>query len=257
MRIRVCPTSGVPLTVWIAAFLGFILTQNAESLFAETRTLTLQSSKAVDTDKATSPVVDDMYILQRGDEIEVRVFNIPELTQSTKIRPDGRISVLLLDDIQAAGLTTEQLDKVLTARYADYYREPQVTIIVKSFSRQQVYIGGEVNRPGVLELPSGLTALAAIVQAGGFRETAKTKEVILLRKSDGNKPLLTKLNLDGVLRDGRSDVVLLPYDVVYVPKSTIARLDQFVNQYIRELLPIPLSGGFSYIFGPAAGVVIK
>ncbi len=193
------------------------------------------------------------YVLQRGDELEIKVFNIPELAEVLKIRPDGKISLQLLDEITAAGLTTTQLKEVVTNGYAKYYRNPRVTIIVKSFPNLNVYVGGEVARPGVIPIRQDLTALAAILQAGGITETAKTKQIYLLRNSGENgKPLVQRIDLNEILSKGKPDVPLQPFDVVYVPKSGIARADQFMRQYVRDLMPISINAGFSYLLGVTA-----
>jgi polysaccharide export outer membrane protein len=187
------------------------------------------------------------YALQRGDELDIRVFNVKELDQTVVIRPDGRISVLLLDNIEAAGMTIPKLDEIITARYAEFYRDPQVTINVRSFANQKVYVGGEVQHPGMFTLSGELTAARAVLQAGGFKRSAKLSEVILLRNDGNGQPVLTKLNLLDVLNRGKADVALTPFDVVYVPRSRIARIDDFIELYIRQVVPINVSAGFSYL----------
>ena len=115
---------------------------------------------------ASSPG-DVTYKLQSGDEIEIKVFEIPELADRVRIRPDGKVSVLLLDDVQAAGLTPAELDQVLTTGYSTYYLNPRVTVIVRAFSSQRVYVGGEVNEPGMLQLSGELSLLGAVWRRAG------------------------------------------------------------------------------------------
>jgi protein involved in polysaccharide export with SLBB domain len=163
--------------------------------------------------------------------------------------------VLLLDDVEAAGRTPRQLDDFLTAGYARHYRDPKLTVVVRSFANRKVYVGGEVGQPSVIPLVGQLTAVSAIFQAGGFRTTAKTDSVILIRNGGDGTPILRKLNLRNVLTKGEPDVALQPFDVLYAPRSTIAKVDQFVDQYIKSVLPLNLSGGFTYIFGNNVRVV--
>lgn len=186
-------------------------------------------------------------MLQRGDELDIRVYNISELAALAKIRPDGKISLLLLNDVQAAGLTPSQLAKSLSDQYAKDYRNPRVTVIVKNLESQNVYVGGEVALPGLVPIPGELTITAAVMRAGGFKESAQLKSVILLRKSDDGKPTAAKFNLQRVLKGAEDDVKLRPYDVVYVPRSKIASVDLFMKQYVRDVLPVPLTAGFSYL----------
>ncbi len=189
------------------------------------------------------------YVLQAGDEIEVRAFNIPELQDTVSIRPDGKVSLLLVDEVEAAGLTTSQLDEILTARYSQFYIEPRITVIVRSFSSQVVYVGGEVNSPGLIPLQGNLTVTGAVFRAGGFRDTGKMKSVVLLRNAGKPEPAFLTVNMKEILTEGAPDVVLRPFDVVFVPKTAIAKADQFVSQYIRQLLPIATSFNFSYLLG--------
>lgn len=191
------------------------------------------------------------YILQIGDEIEIKVFQIPELETSGRIRPDGKISLMLLDEVHAAGLTTSELDAFLTDRYSQFYRDPQLTVIVRNFANLNVFVGGEVVEPGLLSLTGELTALGAVLRAGGFRDTASMSSVILLRNVE-DKPLVVRLNLKDVINKGEGDVVLRPYDVVFVPKKFIAKANLFVQQYMRALLPIATTANFTYILGGTA-----
>lgn len=170
---------------------------------------------------AKAPARVEPYVLQPGDEIEIRAYNIPELTQVARIRPDGKISLVLLNDVQAAGLTPAELNERLSAGYAQHFRNPKVTAIVRTFSNYSVYVGGEVGQPGQIPLGGELTVAAAIFRAGGFKDTARINNVILLRNGDNGEQTLTTLNLDEVLTTGKPDIVLRPLDVLYVPKSVI------------------------------------
>lgn len=189
------------------------------------------------------------YVLQAGDELELKVYDLPELAQKLKVRPDGRISLLLLDELMAAGSTPANLTEAIRKGYSQHFRNPRVTIVVTSFMNQNVYIGGEVNQPRLIALNGRLSAAAAVFYAGGLKNTAKTKEIIILSNTGKNAARVTKLNLEEVLTKGAPDVELQPFDVVFVPKSRIARLDQFVDQYLKQLQPISTNMGFSYLLG--------
>ncbi len=195
------------------------------------------------------------YLIQRGDEITIKVFNSPDLLDTVTVRPDGKITVLLLDDVDAAGNTTSDLDARLTAGYGKFFRDPQVSVIVRSFSNLRVYVGGEVGQPGPVSLKGDVTALEAILQVGGFRPSARMDSVILLRNDGNDRPLTQKLNFKELLSKGGADVALQPFDVLYVPVSRIAKVDRFVDQYVRQLLPISLTGGFTYLLGGRAVIV--
>jgi polysaccharide export outer membrane protein len=187
------------------------------------------------------------YVLQAGDEIEIKAYQTSELDAVARIRPDGQVSLILLNDVTAAGLTPTALDAVLTSAYSRFYRNPQITVSVRSFANLSVYVGGEVGQPALLPLTGQMTALQAVVRAGGFRDSANIESVILLRKGADGAAVASRLNLKDALNKGRPDVSLKPFDVVYVPKKFIAKADQFVKEYIRDLLPLSTNANFTYI----------
>ena len=189
------------------------------------------------------------YLIQAGDQLDIKFFYNPELNEAVSVRPDGKISLQLVDDIQAAGLTPSQLDEFLTQKYSKELRKPVVTVIVTSFKGQVVYVGGEVNTPGLVDLKAGMTPLQAVINAGGFKETAMPEGAIVIRKDKDNQPIPVRVNLKDALYGNSSgfDIQLQSYDVVYVPMSAIAEANKFVKQYIQDLLLFRgVSLGFSY-----------
>ena len=178
------------------------------------------------------------YRILPGDQLDIKLFFNPELNETILVRPDGKISLQLIDEVQAAGLTPAQLDDELSRLYAQELRRPSVTVIVKSFTGLRVYIGGEVTTPSLIPLTPGMTPLQAVMNAGGFKETAKPAGVIVIRKGPDNRPIPLRVDLQRII-DGEStpeDLQLQPYDIVYVPKTWIAKANQFVNEYIERLL---------------------
>ena len=199
------------------------------------------------------------YNIQPGDQLDVKFFYNPELNEAVTVRPDGKISVQLVGEIQAAGITPSQLDELLSHSYERELKKPVVTVIVKSFTSQRVYVGGEVANQRLVNLTVGMTPLQAVIDAGGFKETAKPEDVIVIRKGPEDRPIPFRVNLKQTI-DGENparEFQLQAYDVVYVPKSWIAEADKFVNQYIEQLLLFKgttLGFGFTYEFNPTAVV---
>ena len=184
--------------------------------------------------QAQKPVV---YSIAPGDELDIKFFYNPELNETITVRPDGLISLQLIDEIQAAGLEPAKLDQKLTDLYSRELRKPVLTVIVRSFSRQRIYVGGEVTTPGLIELPAGMTALQAIFQSGGFRETADPAETLVIRKGENNEPIPLRIDLAALMgANGGNDFQLRPDDIVYVPKSAIANANKFIDEYIGGLL---------------------
>ena len=182
------------------------------------------------------------YRIQPGDQLDVKLFYNPELNEQLTVRPDGRITLQLVNDVVAAGLTPAQLTAALTKAYSGELRNPKVAVILRTSVADRVYVDGEVNRAGLIPLIGPTTILQSISQAGGMKETAKTGEVILLRKTEDNKVTPFRIMLDDAYNGTAegNDIYLRPNDIVFVPKSTIADVNTWVDQYIRRNIPIPL-----------------
>jgi len=178
------------------------------------------------------------YRIHAGDELDVKFFFNPELNESLPVRPDGKISLQLVGEVQAAGMTPTELDANLTRLYARELRQPVVNVIVRSFTGERVYVGGEVGRPGLVDLTAGMTASQAVFFSGGFLESAELDSVLLIRKGPQDAPVPIRLDLAQALRgeglDG--DIYLQPSDIVYVPRTWIASANLFIRQYIAGLL---------------------
>lgn len=216
-------------------------------LMAGCATNNVMSTVSADNTANTSPLQE--YLIQPGDQLDIKFFYNPELNDLVIVRPDGRISLQLAPEIPAAGLTPAQLTATLEKRYEKELANPGITIIVRSFSSQRIYVDGEVNKPGMVALLGPLTVLQSIAEAGGLKDTANTDQVLIIRTSKDNKTQAIAVNLEEIRNaaDGSRNILLAPYDVVYVPKSSIANINQFIDQYIRRNIPIPF--GVTYGVG--------
>lgn len=166
----------------------------------------------------SAPVSNKDYVIGPQDVLDVSVWKEPDLTRSLPVRPDGKISMPLLNDVQAAGLTPNQLAQAITDRLKKYMTAPQVTVMVSQINSQRVYVIGEVTRPGAYSLLPGMNVLQAISSAGGLTLFANSKKIFLLRsESQGqNKyPFNYKEVVDGKRPD--ENMALKPGDTVVVP----------------------------------------
>src|SRR4030043_1057184 len=109
------------------------------------------------------------YKIQLGDQLDVKFYYNPELNEQVIVRPDGRISLQLIHEVSAAGLTPDELNQLLTRRYAAQRNKPELTVIVRAFGGQKVYVDGEVAKPGMLPLVGTMNVLQAISHAGGMK----------------------------------------------------------------------------------------
>lgn len=182
------------------------------------------------------------YRIQPGDQLDIKFFYNPELNEQLTVRPDGKITLQLVNDVVAAGLTPAELTASLTKAFGAELRNPKVAVILRSSIADRVFVDGEVNRAGLIPLVGQTTVLQSISQAGGLKETAKTGEVILIRKTDENKMSVYKITLSDSFDESRNskDIYLRPNDIVYVPKSTISNINTWVDLYLRRNIPIPL-----------------
>lgn len=184
------------------------------------------------------PIAD--YQLRPGDGIEIKFFYHPDLNETLMIGPDGKISLQLIDEVLAAGLTASQLDEVLTKEYDKHLENFSISIIVREYSGLKVYVGGEVQRPGFVSLKGNMTVLQSIFASQGFKDTAKLENVILVRKGPQNKPVAMAIDLGPVMSGEQmeNDIYLVASDIVYVPKTWIAKAGVFVDQYLRKVLMV-------------------
>lgn len=190
------------------------------------------------------PPVSGTYLLRPGDELEVRFFHTPQYDVELPVRPDGRISLPLAYELVAAGRTAEELRRDITAAYANELSDPVVAVLVKTFHTTfPVHVGGEVDKPGVLEIEGTKTVLEAIFAAGGFLPTASLKDTLVVRRREGGGYDLVAADMEQLLRgrDGAGNLYLQPYDVVFVPASRIADVNRWVDLYIRQNIPISFS----------------
>ncbi|MEZ5813131.1 MAG: polysaccharide biosynthesis/export family protein [Alphaproteobacteria bacterium] len=193
------------------------------------------------TPKILAPSQYPEYIIQPGDTLDVKFFYSPDLNDNITVRPDGKISLQLVDDVQAAGLTVQELDDSLTRKYNRVIADgADVSVIVKDFSSQRLYITGEVTRPGEYPLRYRQTILQAVAAAGGFLDTAKRDAVLVIRQQNDDPPevFLAELQDGDLVKSGDKAAyhLLYPRDIIVVPKSNVAKVDLFMDQYVRDIL---------------------
>ncbi|MCW5725635.1 MAG: polysaccharide export protein [Maricaulaceae bacterium] len=182
-----------------------------------------------------------------GDVLEVIVHSAPELTRTVTVAPDGRISLPLARSVMVSGLSAPEAAGAVADAFTDMLRNPIVEVTPQTFGTRNILVGGQVASPGLYEIPGRIGALEAVMLAGGFRDTARRAEVVILRRSPSGGIMMRTVNLRAALRgDGSGDPFpLRRHDVVYVPRTTIAEINVFVDQYVRGLLPF--DEGLSYL----------
>ena len=188
--------------------------------------------------EGTRLLVTPRYQLGFGDVIEVKFFNNERFNETLTVRPDGRISMQKVGDIPVAGLTPTQLSKLITKIYGKILKNPEVTVIVRNFGGYQVFILGEVNSPGAIPLQRNLTVLQTLAQAGGYKETANLRSVLLMRRNKDGTIDAKRVNLRAKTPEAimENDLLVEAFDIIYVPKTFIANVNTFVDQALAGVI---------------------
>ena len=185
------------------------------------------------------------YRIVPYDQIHVRFPYHPEQDPKTMIlvQPDGNINLDAVGTIKAAGLTPDELGSVIVEKVSNRLRDPQVAVTVAQYAPRKVFVGGEVNQPGPVIIQEGMTPLQAIFDRGGFKDTAQRDGVVLIRDAGSESPQIGRIDLFTSLENGKPEVItLLTNDVIYVPMSGIGRVNTWIRQHLREILPMELIG---------------
>ncbi len=194
------------------------------------------------------------YLLYPGDQLDVVVKSAPELSRTLTVGPDGRITMPGTAPIMAAGRPMAFVQAALRAELAKELRDPTVAVTSRAFAPQQIFVGGQVGQQGTYTMAGPIGSLEAVIMAGGFLPSAKTKEVAILRRAPNGGLMVRTINHKGGMNNIRSyadNMQLKRGDIIFVPRSDISEVGLFVQQYFRDALPIDLSlsynlgGGFN------------
>jgi polysaccharide export outer membrane protein len=207
------------LQVWmILSLIAVVLPAQAQQAASDKQPAA--QSGAADTNAAAQNAAtqDPNYIIGAQDVLDVSVWKEPEVSRTVPVRPDGKISLPLLNDVQAAGMTPSQLAAQITVSLKKFVTTPQVTVIVTTINSQRIYIIGEVTRPGAFPMLPGMNVLQGLSSAGGFTQFAKTKSIYVLRMEDGKQrkyPVNYKEVVSG--KHPEQDISLKAGDTIVVP----------------------------------------
>jgi polysaccharide export outer membrane protein len=196
----------------LAAFRAAALAGLLAGLFAGCVPLAAQMSVVTKTEQDPA----DAYAIGIGDLLEISVWKNPDLSTTVPVRPDGRVSVPLLGDVQAAGMTPLALRQTLTEGFKEYVTAPGVSVVVKEVNSQKVFVTGEVAHPGSFDLRPRTKLMQVLALAGGLTPYAKGRVVVLRDTRDGQGDRRFEINLSGVVSGKRpsDNLILLPGDTL-------------------------------------------
>lgn len=187
------------------------------------------------------------YLVGPGDRLAVHFVHTPEMDEEALVAPDGTIALKVAEQIPAAGKSLLELDKSI-AESSRWLRHPDVIVQLKEAVAMRAYVGGQVAHPGAYRVDGRIGVLEAILLAGGFSDTSRTKEVVLIRRNPDNVRMLRTINVQEFLENGSTanDVPLVAGDIIFVPRSRIGEVDLWVDQFINKALPFEKSANFTY-----------
>jgi polysaccharide biosynthesis/export protein len=240
------------LTIWL---LSAIVLASAGSAYArgqkaddpQSDPVMKALSQGVDTLPPNSPPGlqrrGERYHVTDSDVLELTFQFTPDFNQTVTVQPDGFVTLREIGDVQVAGKTVPEIKQTLQQAYAKILANPVITVDLKDFQKPYFLAIGQVFRPGKYDLRGETTVSAAVAIAGGFTPEAKHSQVLLFRRVNDQWSSVTKIDLKHLLdksKDLREDVALPPGDMVYVPKSAIAKVRSFIPNYGMSMYqPIP------------------
>ena len=174
---------------------------------------------------------EERYLLHSGDVLDVQYRYTPEFNQTVVVQPDGYISLEIGGDLKVAGRTLAQVRSLILAKARARLESPELNVILKEFQKPYVVVAGEVVQPGKLELREKLTALQAVLLTGGFKDSAKSSQILLFRKLNAETAEVRILNFKTLTRtsDLENDLTLQPGDMLLVPRNRISKIERYVR----------------------------
>jgi polysaccharide export outer membrane protein len=173
----------------------------------------------------------ERYTLHSGDVIELAYRITPDLNQTVIVQPDGFISIKIGGEVHVGGLTLDQAHKAIVTSVSSDLNDPELNLILKDFARAKILIAGEVQHPGPMELREDLTVVSAILSAGGYTNDAKSGQILLFRRVDGNIVEVRTLNLTRLEKPQarEQDMALRDGDMIYITHDKATRIEHYMK----------------------------
>lgn len=187
---------------------------------------------------------EDRYLLNPGDVLDIQYRYTPEFNQTVTIQPDGFVSLEIGGDLKIAGRNLNQVRALILAKARERLASPEVNVILKDFQKPYVVVAGEVVTPGKLEMREKMTAIQAVLMAGGFKDSAKSSQILVFRKLNADTAEVKSLNFKTLNRssDLENDLTLQAGDMILVPRNRISKIERYVRlaslaAFLNPLIP--------------------
>jgi polysaccharide biosynthesis/export protein len=187
---------------------------------------------------------EERYALHPGDVLDIQYRYTPEFNQTVTVQPDGYVSLQIGGDLKVGGHTLQEVRNLILVKVRTRLESPEITVILKEFQKPYVVVAGEVNQPGKLELRERLTAIQAVLLAGGLKETAKSSQILVFKRLNADTAEVKVLNFKTLKRtsDLENDLVLQSGDMILVPRNRISKIERYIRYasmaaFVTTLVP--------------------
>lgn len=201
--------------------------------FAQEKIISPNAGKQIPESAAPQlkPFDGNRYRLNPGDVIDVVYRYTPEFNQTVTVQPDGFVMLEIVGELKIGNLTVEQARQKILENAVKRLKEPEVNILLKEFQKPYFVVSGEVVQPGKFEMNQNVTALQAVLLAGGFKDSAKSSQILVFRKIDSDTAEVKLLNLKGIktTSDLEQDFQLESGDMIMVPRNLITKVERYVK----------------------------
>jgi polysaccharide export outer membrane protein len=197
-------------------------------VFAQTQSV---RARTVQAPKLGAFGGEERYLLQPGDVIDIQYRYTPEFNQTISVQPDGYISLQIGGDVKVSGRNLNEVRDLILTKARTRLAAPELTVILKEFQKPYVVVAGEVPQPGKFELREKLTAIQAVLLAGGFKDSAKSSQIVVFRKLNADTAEVRTLNFKTLRHtsDLENDLTLQPGDMILVPRNRISKIERYVR----------------------------
>jgi len=171
------------------------------------------------------------YRLQPQDSIDVQYRYTPEYNATVSVQPDGYISLPLVGDVKVGDLSLDDAAAAITKKAGERLRDPEINVLLRDYQKPFFIVAGEVQHPGRFDIRGHVTVVEAIAISGGFKESAKHTQIVLLRKSDADHAQARLLDLNKLMSEKgiHEDIEIKPGDMLVVPKNALSRIDPYIR----------------------------
>lgn len=224
---------------------GWVIVMN--SLLRSSARLALVFALAAGTSHSQTGLQErPRYLLRAGDSLDLQYRLTPEFNQTVMVQPDGYVNLEDVGSVYVAGLTVDQAHDLIVQKESSKLKDPELTLVLESFTHPYVVVAGQVAKPGEIEIKDNTTAMGAILMAGGFTPNAKAGQVIVFRKVNDSIAEVKILHLSNIHKTAQleKDMALQPGDMILVPQDRISKIEHYlqvanVGMYMNPLWNIP------------------